>query len=42
MAPEANPTEPLYIETWLLDVETMMDARRLNMMIKIEQKQLMS
>ena len=35
MAPEANPMEPLYIETWLLDVETMMDARRLNMISKL-------
>ena len=35
MTPEATPREALYIETGLLDVETMMDIKRLNMMARL-------
>ena len=35
MTPDATPREALYIETGLLDVETVMDAKRLNMMARL-------
>ena len=35
MTPEATPREALYIETGLLDVETMIDIKRLNMMARL-------
>ena len=35
MTPAATPREALYIETGLLDVETVMDAKRLNMMARL-------
>ena len=35
MTPEATPRETLYIETGLLDVETMIDIKRLNMMARL-------
>ena len=35
MTPEATPREALYIETGLLDIETIMDAKRLNMMARL-------
>ena len=35
MTPESTPREPLYIETGLLDIETIMDAERLSMMARL-------
>ena len=35
MTPEATPREALYIETGLLDIETTMDMKRLNMMARL-------
>ena len=35
MTPEATPREALYIETGLLDVETIIDIKRLNMMCRL-------
>ena len=35
MTPEATPREALYIETGLLDVETIIDAKRLNMIARL-------
>ena len=35
MTPEATPREALYIETGLLDVETIIDIKRLNMMARL-------
>ena len=38
MTPEATPREALYIETGLLDVETMIDIKRLNMMARLNRE----
>ena len=38
MTPEATPRETLYIETGLLDVETIMDDKRLNMMARLNRE----
>ena len=38
MTPEATPRETLYIETGLLDVETIMDIKRLNMMARLNRE----
>ena len=35
MTPEATPKEALYIETGLLDIETIMEIKRLNMMARL-------
>ena len=35
MTPEATPREALYIESGLLDVETIIDEKRLNMMARL-------
>ena len=35
MTPEATPREALYIETGLLDIETIMDLKRMNMMARL-------
>ena len=35
MTPEATPREALYIETGLLDIERIMDVKRLNMMARL-------
>ena len=44
MTPEATPREALYIETGLLDIETIIDIKRLNMMGRLnrEKSQLMT
>ena len=38
MTPEATPREALYIETGLLDVETIIDLKRLNMMARLNRE----
>ena len=38
MTPGATPREALYIETGLLDVETIMDIKRLNMMARLNRQ----
>ena len=35
MTPEATPREALYIETGLLDIETIIDKKRLSMMARL-------
>ena len=38
MTPEATPREALYIETGLLDIETIIDIKRLNMMARLNRQ----
>ena len=38
MTPEATPREALYIETGLLDIETIIDIKRLNMMARLNRE----
>ena len=40
MTPEATPRKALYIETGLLDMETMIDIKRLNMMARLNREKL--
>ena len=44
MTPEATPREALYIETGLLDIETIIDIKRLNMLARLnnEKSQMMA
>ena len=38
MIPEATPREALYIETGLLDIETIIDLKRMNMMARLNRE----
>ena len=38
MTPEATPREALYIETGLLDIETIIEIKRLNMMARLNRE----